>query len=69
MATLLIRDARHIWTGDAGGTELAGASILCEDGVIARVGTPDQTWPTAERTLDAHARRPGAAAGRRSTLP
>src|SRR5690242_3561086 len=53
MATLLIRNARHVWTGNAAGTELADVSILCEDGVIARIGTPDQTWPSADRSLDA----------------
>src|SRR5439155_4633068 len=51
--TLLIRDAAYIWCGDDIGRELADASILCVDGVIARVGRPTAEWPPADETIDA----------------
>ncbi len=53
MSTLLVRDAAFVWSGDPVGRELTGASILCRDGVIERLGTPDETWPAADRKLDA----------------
>ncbi|HCO03996.1 MAG TPA: 8-oxoguanine deaminase, partial [Actinobacteria bacterium] len=53
MATLIVRSAAHIWTGDEAGTELTDASILCVDGVIERVGDHDQSWPVPDRVLDA----------------
>jgi len=53
MATLIVRSAAHIWTGDEAGTELTDASILCVDGVIEHVGDHDQSWPVPDRVLDA----------------
>jgi len=53
MATLIVRSAAHIWTGDEAGTELTDASILCVDGVIERVGDHDESWPVPDRVLDA----------------
>ncbi len=53
MSTLLVAGAAHVWCGDAGETEVSDASILCRDGVIDRIGTPDHTWPAADEVLDA----------------
>jgi cytosine/adenosine deaminase-related metal-dependent hydrolase len=50
---LIVRSAAHVWTGDAAGTELRDVSILCVDGVIERLGAEDETWPVADRELDA----------------
>ena len=49
---LLIRSG-HLWCGDASATELAGASVLAEDGVITRIGTEDKDWPSPDEVLDA----------------
>lgn len=49
---LLVR-AGYVWSGDDTGAELTSASILCEDGLITRVGTPDATWPRPGGTVDA----------------
>ena len=50
-STLLVRDAAHIWCGN--GEEMAGASILCSGGQIARIGKPGPDWPVADRIVDA----------------
>ena len=52
MATLLVR-AGWLWCGDEAGTEIEGGHVLCEDGVITRVGTPGPDWPAADEVLDA----------------
>jgi len=49
---VLVR-AGSVWCGDDDGTELRDSAILCADGWIQRVGTPDETWPSANRELDA----------------
>ena len=40
-----------MWCGD--GTELAGASIFCEQGVISRIGDVGPDWPVPDRIVDA----------------
>ncbi len=52
MTSLLVR-AGVVWCGDDAGTELRDAAILCQDGEIARLGTPKPDWPAADRELDA----------------
>jgi cytosine/adenosine deaminase-related metal-dependent hydrolase len=49
---LLIRSG-HLWCGDAAGTEIGGASVLAEDGVITRIGTENRDWPNVDEVLDA----------------
>jgi cytosine/adenosine deaminase-related metal-dependent hydrolase len=51
--TALLVRAGSVWCGDDAGTEGSDEAILCADGVIARIGTPDRSWPPADRTLDA----------------
>jgi cytosine/adenosine deaminase-related metal-dependent hydrolase len=48
----LIRSG-YLWCGDAAGTEIAGASVLAEDGVVTHIGTQDRDWPVADDVLDA----------------
>jgi cytosine/adenosine deaminase-related metal-dependent hydrolase len=49
---LLVRSG-YLWCGDGSGTELDGASVLAENGVITRIGTQDRDWPGADEVLDA----------------
>jgi len=50
--SLLIR-AGHIWSGNDLGTELSDSAILCENGIITRIGSPDGDRSHADRTIDA----------------
>jgi cytosine/adenosine deaminase-related metal-dependent hydrolase len=53
VSTLLVRDAAHVWCGDDDATELSDVSLLCVDGIIAEIGSPEAKWPAADRVLDA----------------
>lgn len=53
MSSLLVRNALVLVTMDDGGTELAGGSLLAEDGWITQVGTPSDLPTTADVVIDA----------------
>ncbi len=53
MSTLLVRNALVLVTMDDGGTEIAGGSLLAEDGLITQVGASSDLPDTADLVIDA----------------
>ena len=53
MSSLLVRNALVLVTMDDGGTEIAGGSLLAEEGRITRVGRASELPTTAEVVIDA----------------
>jgi cytosine/adenosine deaminase-related metal-dependent hydrolase len=52
MATTRFDRFDVVLTMDAERRELRGGSVLVEDHAIVAVGTPDESWPTADRVID-----------------